>query len=178
MLAIADVELSLAFMQPLTPQPLLLRELMGGRTLRLFHLVLGELTVKKTDGVNKVFEVTVTNLWEFDLTAAQSVTLDSFYYHNTTTTTKSTTVGCKTWSFLSPFFLSLSSFFFFSFSFPFSFFFLLLFFFPSFLLSFSVLSFFFLFLPFLSLLSSFHSFFFPYNMAALHPKAVSSVSVS
>lgn len=66
-------------MQPLTCPPVSLRELMGGGTLRLFHLVLGALTVKETDAVNKAFGVTVTNLCEFHLTTAQSVTLDTFY---------------------------------------------------------------------------------------------------
>lgn len=66
------MEVSLAFMQPLTHPPLLLRELMGGRTLRLFHLVLGALTVKEIDAVNKVFGIIVTNLCEFDLTTADT----------------------------------------------------------------------------------------------------------
>lgn len=77
LLAIADVELSLAIMQPLTHQPLLLRELMAGRTVRLFHLVLGALTVKETDAVNNVLRVTVTKLCEPDLKTAQSMTLDA-----------------------------------------------------------------------------------------------------
>lgn len=63
LLAIAVVELWLAFMQPLTHALILLRELMGGRTLRLCHLVLGALTAKETDAVNKVFGVVVSNLY-------------------------------------------------------------------------------------------------------------------
>lgn len=80
-MSVADVELSLAFMQPLTHPPILLRELMGGRTLRFCHLVLGASTVIEIDAVNKGLSLIESNLCEFDPATAQSRILEAFHYN-------------------------------------------------------------------------------------------------